>query len=612
MSSITEGFDGVAAPSVPAERNWRAYITHGARLLWLGRYGLWAAAIIAFAAALRLTLMLLGWLPINSDEATMGLMASHIAFRGEWPIWYYGQFYMGAFEAYLAAPFFRLFGPSVVTLRLGLLLLFALFLVCMYFLIALLFSRRVALASIALLSFGSVEVLFHEMTADGGYAETLMFGALLLLLAVWLGISSTYTPTITRRVWRVLAYAGWGLAAGLALWSDLLVAPFVLTSCLFLLVFRGRELVIRMGWLVLLCAAIGAFPLISYNLHAAPGQDSWHVLQQIETSGAGQTDVHITRTQRIEGTLLISLPNAIGATPLCPIAPEDAWPLPAHPSPRVIQCSLVRGAWGLGFLVLGIIAAWLALTGIGRLCWRVVTRLYWRTTPITWSMEEQRMAMVHAGRLAVLGAAALTLALYARSTAPALTPWPSARYLFTLLIALPVALGPLWEAASSPAHTYTWHRLLARAPAYAALMLFGLVFVAGTYNVFNSVGGSQNENRSQDAVVTTLLQNDATRIYGDYWTCAWVTFESQERIICSVLNDDLSPGMDRYLPYRAIVQAAKHPAYVFPLASPQAAAFARQIAQSRARYQRLVLDGYVIYTPVSPSSAERPRASAVR
>jgi hypothetical protein len=126
----------------------------------------------------------------------------------------------------------------------------------------------------------------------------------------------------------------------------------------------------------------------------------------------------------------------------------------------------------------------------------------------------------------------------------------------------------------------------------------GAVFIAGTRFVFISVPGAQHENQRQDALVAQLLRVDATRIYADYWTCDLLIFQSQERIMCGVLDTNLNPGQDRYPLYPAIVKAHPHPAYVFPVGSPQALAFAHQAAQPNAHYQRLILDGYVIYLPV--------------
>src|SRR5260221_10493396 len=107
------------------------------KYLKIGIYGFLALAIIICAALFRLVLFAEGWPLVNSDEATMGIMARHIAYNGEHPIFFYGQNYMGALEAYLGAALFHLFGPSLFSLRLGLLILFILFLVSTYLLASL-------------------------------------------------------------------------------------------------------------------------------------------------------------------------------------------------------------------------------------------------------------------------------------------------------------------------------------------------------------------------------------------------------------------------------------------------------------------------------------------
>ena len=52
----------------------------------------------------RLVLTLLTVPVSNSDEATFGLAALHIAQGRERPVFLYGQHYMGMLESYLAAP----------------------------------------------------------------------------------------------------------------------------------------------------------------------------------------------------------------------------------------------------------------------------------------------------------------------------------------------------------------------------------------------------------------------------------------------------------------------------------------------------------------------------
>src|ERR1700680_1865405 len=120
----------------------------------IGTYGMFAIGIILLALLLRIVLIALGWPPTNSDESTMGIMALHIASFKDFPIFIYGQPYMGALEAYLAAVPFRIFGVSIFSLRLGPMLLFALFLTSMYLLASLLYTKKIALVTLALLGLG--------------------------------------------------------------------------------------------------------------------------------------------------------------------------------------------------------------------------------------------------------------------------------------------------------------------------------------------------------------------------------------------------------------------------------------------------------------------------
>lgn len=57
----------------------------------------------------------------DSDQAITGLMAKHLSELRAFPVFYYGQNYMLAVEAWLAAPVFLLLGASVTALRLPLL-----------------------------------------------------------------------------------------------------------------------------------------------------------------------------------------------------------------------------------------------------------------------------------------------------------------------------------------------------------------------------------------------------------------------------------------------------------------------------------------------------------
>src|SRR5258708_5974038 len=141
------------------------------------------ALILAGGAALRLWLLARGLPTLDSDEATIGLMALHLR-HGEWSVFFWGQSYMGSLEAVLAAPFVWLLGPSAFALRLAPLLMGLAGIAALAVLAARLYSPRVALVAAALLAFGSPYFVVLSVRAYGGYVETLLLGALLLLLAL--------------------------------------------------------------------------------------------------------------------------------------------------------------------------------------------------------------------------------------------------------------------------------------------------------------------------------------------------------------------------------------------------------------------------------------------
>ena len=209
----------------------------------------------------------------------MGLMARHILFQGEHPIFFWGQSYMGSLEAFVAALFFAVFGSAPATLKLGLILLYALFLVVMYLLLKLLFDPRWALVGVILLSLSSPAVLYLLLNAYGGYLETLLFGSLLILLTCYLlrdGASAR---------WRRLALFGaWGLVAGFGVYSDPLIAPFVALSLLALIVIQRRELLKRAGILLCLGFLLGISPWIIYVASAAAPDAAKSFLQSTPSS----------------------------------------------------------------------------------------------------------------------------------------------------------------------------------------------------------------------------------------------------------------------------------------------------------------------------------------
>ena len=582
-------------------------------------YGIAASVIIVFATLLRIYAIAQGWPATNSDEATMALEARHIAFLGEHPIFLYGQNYMGTIEAYLGALLMHIFSSPLFSIRLGLILLFALFLGVMYFLTSLLYSKRLALFSLFLLSIGSGDLLTREVKALGGGVETVLFGSILMLLASWLALSSypSGQETVTsssrqRQRWRYAAYAGWGLAAGLGLWSHMLIGPFILAGGLLLVVFCRHELRLRARTVQCLIVGliIGAFPLIYFNLTAPIAQNSLVTLWNLNRGASIQSPNQFSFLQQIVGTLLVSIPVSTGNSPACI---QSDLPFFGQATSNTLPCTVVQATWVLGYLVLLSIAIIFSIAILRRL------RHLHQSSLQDLDFKARQTAILQFARLMLLSTAVITILLYVISPVAAFAPWPTSRYLVGQLVSIPAVIWPLWNGISrgeiyrglgwikgqttgnqtiqgSGRRGWGAINLAPMIFKCAILLIVCIVFISATINLFTQlIPSTEAINRQQATLVHDLIGVGATHIYTDYWTCDRVVLQSNERILCSVLDNNLNPTNNRYTAYSTAVQADPNAAYVFPDGSPQALAFAQRIAQSGRHYKYSSFDGFVIY-----------------
>ncbi|WP_157640862.1 hypothetical protein [Longispora albida] len=254
--------------------------------------------------AYRAILLLLGtpW-SSNSDEATMGLMALHISQGKAFPVYFYGQHYMGAIEAYLAAPLFWLAGPSTLALRLPNLLFYAAFLFLMWRLVAQLYTPWFATAMTGLFALCSDRIAYNQLVSGGGYPELVPVAAALMLIAAG------------RKPWYLL----FGLLAGFLLWDDWLGLPYVAAAGVLMLV--RHRLTIRRAAELAGGVVLGALPLIVHDLTARAGDRSWEVFGQLSNAGAGQA-AGAGLGGHLEGGLLIGVPVATGVCPQYSCPPE--------------------------------------------------------------------------------------------------------------------------------------------------------------------------------------------------------------------------------------------------------------------------------------------------
>ncbi|GAC1359702.1 MAG: hypothetical protein NVS2B12_27710 [Ktedonobacteraceae bacterium] len=546
--------------------------------------------VIAFGLLLRFLLLVLGWPHSNADESTVGEMAMNIAFHGDHPVFFYGQEYMGALQAYLGAALFTLSGASVFNLRVAQLLLVAIFLISIYLLTRILYDRKLALFVTLLVGCGNYLTIYRETQAIGGYPDTLAFGALVFLLASWLALTSpapgqTLEPELRRRRW--LAFAGWGLAAGLGLWSDLLVVPSLVMSGLLLLLICWRELRSLAPLVLVAGLVVGALPLILFNVTAAPGHDSITTLRQLYNHG--DTPLLLTLPQTLKSALLVGLPTFSNFPAVCSVS--DTLFMGGHGG-RAVLCALAQGSWSGVVVALWVSALALAASTIVR---------NWRrrqAEPVQEPAVEQRRASVVAlARGALLLSAGMTFALYATSTTAIYEPYLSSRYLIAILIATPALLYPVWHAGAvlTGPRTRNEPRKLTTGISRALLAAIAGLYLLGTLLIFATVPGERMQNQQEVALVQNMSRLGVRHVHSDFWTCDNLIFISQARILCDTTNEQMQSSGVRYQPFGEAVRADPRSDYIFPISSPLASACPKFLDEHGQRYQRYTFNNYVLY-----------------
>ena len=200
-------------------------------------------------------------LPLDSDEAVLGLMARHIA-RGEFPRFYYGQTYGGGFEVLLAAALERILPSGIYVFRLAAAMLaFATEWLFYRALAATFSSRATRIAASAMLAVGGMT---YARFMSHLYGVHLNNGFIFATLLFWF----SDPRTLRRRALLV------GLWIGVGYW----VSPFVwvLVACLLAARIRQwrrlREMSPRQAFPLVFGFAVGALPRIIHSY----SPDNWY------------------------------------------------------------------------------------------------------------------------------------------------------------------------------------------------------------------------------------------------------------------------------------------------------------------------------------------------
>lgn len=192
---------------------------------------------------------------IDSDEAIVGLMAKHVLEGRDWPIFYYGQSYMGSMESLLVSAAFFLTGKSNCMLK-AVPLIFSLFHIALVYLLATKLTNRFGALLAALLTAVPPSALVEWSTkARGGFIEVVVLGTLAFILSI--DLLRADRP-------RIRGFFLLGLVLGMGWWVNNQIVFYLLPIAL---VFPIRFVRV-MGF----CAAAraGVFSSLGFFLGGAP------------------------------------------------------------------------------------------------------------------------------------------------------------------------------------------------------------------------------------------------------------------------------------------------------------------------------------------------------
>src|ERR1035437_895267 len=208
------------------------------------RKDFWFPALVLALLAIGLATRIYGaWcfrFNLNPDAGVVALMVKHMAEGRDFPVFFYGQAYMGTFEPMVSAALCRLFGYSGFMVCLGTALLGFFTLPFIYRWARDLDSRAAGIAALAWCLVGPDGYFHYQVSPRGGYAATLFFGTLVLWLSGRL-IVREHQGYPQASPWYFLL----GLLAGLGWWSNQLITAALLTAALLFALYLLPRLFVR-------------------------------------------------------------------------------------------------------------------------------------------------------------------------------------------------------------------------------------------------------------------------------------------------------------------------------------------------------------------------------
>jgi 4-amino-4-deoxy-L-arabinose transferase-like glycosyltransferase len=471
-----------------------------------------ALGIAFLGLGLKAALLAAGAFPFNADEAIVGLMARHIL-RGQWPIFFYGQAYMGSLDAVLVALAFALFGEGVLAIRLVQVALYLGTILTTGLLARRIFgSHQIAIGAALLVAIPSVNATLYTTVSLGGYGEALLIGNLLLLIS--LGIVENPEP-----LWPYLLF---GLLGGLGVWAFGLVLVYLLPAGALLVGVAWREgtAKARLARLLLLLTGllVGALPILLWAISKG-GEAVVSELFGAAIAGVSSGSGASLLWQRLVNLILFGSTVVTGLRP-----PWD-----------VRWLALPLAPLALGFWLAALAYAFLVL---------------------------RRRNKGRTGRWLLMAVVAVLLLGYL------VTPFgvdPSGRYFLPLIVPMAI-LGAEMLFSALQKRWLAWFVL-------GVVLLFNLWGTMqcalrnppGITTQFDAV--ARIDHAYDGELIDFLEEHGERRGYTNYWVAYPLAFQSQEQLIFVPrlpyhLDMRYTPRDDRYAPYDEAVASSERVAYI--------------------------------------------------
>ncbi len=433
--------------------------------------GLMLLAALVRAAALA-------YPTLDSDMAMTGLMARGIL-EGRLPVFFQGQAYCGAIEAYLVAPVFALVGSGRYSLFTTVALVSLVFVWLCGRVARDMWGPRAGLWALAFAALPPYYLAWHSVLPRAAYIEIPILG----LLLIWICFRLVH-----RRASAGL-YFLYGLCAGVGLWTHFLIAFTLVPTALYLWAARPRLVLSRSFALIVAGFLLGSAPLWIYNL-VHPGATLLFLARDKPSAGAGEVLVSFWSR---------GLPTLVGAWR------EDG---SGAVLPVVSQAALVLAAGA------GVWLVWSRRRALAGLLRRDFGR----------ADGSELMLLVLLAGLVI----SMVMGEDVQRTRRHLVP------LYSALIPLAGYICARWQEQ---------RRLLVWALAGLALLsnAAGVVESSKLFNP-QLRRQAQAEIQTSRELVRRLLQNGVRRVYTfRYWDSAVLSFDSGERIIAATPGDHHFP-----------------------------------------------------------------------